>query len=441
MFFNNKKNKDEEIVEEVKQEDFVISDYAMERYKKSEYYNQVNLTNKEIELLFCDKKNWDTSNNDIFLAILKQQKGDFSYIEFPFCYHEFKESNKYENCTFYGGHMKGESFYLHNCSIYNDCKLTINAEKNILLNSINASSANISITSCTDLNIFASKINGLNTGEGFQLDKINKITINRVTFYKNIHLYPNIDYLKIIDSEFKNNAELLISSKSIDTLEMYNLNVEEKTSRLDKITIKNLDIRSSKFSTFFDLEKITNNCFIDSSKINDFNSFSNSNLYLNIRRSELINCEYQSLLSMEAKNINIKGLEKTIRLKIFNTKKVTLSSNIFQTLSLSKNIENIFIKDSTIEEECSFTHLKNKDISVLENNTFKKGIDFKFASINKLAIYKSSFKKLDFDCSFINEARFSQVKGLNEANEKEEISDEHFASKESLRFFEKVIKG
>jgi len=70
----------------------------------------------------------------------------------------------------------------------------------------------------------------------------------------------------------------------------------------------------------------------------------------------------------------------------------------------------------------------------------KKIADFKFASINKLAIYKSSFKELDFDCSFINEARFSQLKGLNEANEEEEISDKHFASKESLRFFEKVIK-
>lgn len=363
MFFGNKKIEEEEnlikeiVVKDEKEDTFVISDYAMERYKKSDHYNQVDLTNKEIELLFCEKKDWqyDGTKSELFVETLeKLTTMAFDHLVFP--YIKIKKNSDhlhFKNCIFYGG-----------CNLNEEAK-------------------NLQFKDCTFSTFFS-------------IDVKDSIKLS------------NVESTQMV---IENCKKLEISNSKIDSLSIPKyISNDENELRV----------------------------YIENSKINDFHGLYHSNLNLIIHSSELTFSEF--FPSLEAKNIKIYN-SKIDKLNIYNTQNIVLSQSTFQSLNLSNSdIEDIFIGYSTVENECIFTHLKNKDICVLQESTFKKGVDFRFASINKLAIYKSDFKELDFDCSFIEQARFSQLKGLNEENEIEELSEKHFASKDSLKFFEKVTK-
>jgi len=438
MFFGNKKN------EEKQEENFVVSDYAMERYKKSQHYNKVDLTNEEIEFLFCDKKDWNTALNSNFSKALEKGKVhyyDYSYIVFPEYTEIFEKSTKFYNCIFYGNSLNGEEdFLFKECSFpIKESPFDIKANSNIYFYS-NKADRPIEISHFMKLDMNNNELMSLSLSNDFiNTKKIKKINMYNNKISKKFYLSEGmgIDTLTIDDLEINEEADkFYIQSPLIINLHINRLKLNEINCNFNELVIENLEVNSSQFSTFFDLKKVQNNCNINYSKIKDFKGFNSSTLDLKIQNSELTFSSYDSIKS---KSVNIND-SKVNKLKIYDTKNVSLSKNNFRTLDLSDNIKNIYITNSTVENKCSFTHLKNKNICVLANNTFKKGVNFRFASINKLAIYKSSFKELDFDCSFINEARFSQVKGLNEANEVEEIFDKHFASKESLRFFEKVTK-
>ena len=87
MFFNNKEeNIDQEVVnDETPKDDFIVSEYAIERYKKSDHCKVSNLSNEEIELLFCDKCEYGNVNYEDFTRILSKVSFNYAYewIVFP----------------------------------------------------------------------------------------------------------------------------------------------------------------------------------------------------------------------------------------------------------------------------------------------------------------------------------------------------------------------
>jgi len=443
MFFGNKKSemggadtlKKEVVAQEEKEETFVISDYAMERYKKSKHYNKTGLTNEEIEILFCDKQNWNSIKEytfEKFNKALEKICCSYEYVVFPSSTFIFQDTS-FDECIFYNTTIQGEANLTFSTSYFYYC--SINAKETIRFKNI-IFDLTTKITSCKNLNVTSSKID-LDIPSDFELDFINEIVISKSNI-NNLIVNPNINKLEIIDSEFNNkDTSFEISSDNINLIKMENVNLTKVASYAIKLSsvVEKIFIDSCAFSSFFDLSK-KQYIHISKSTIKDKMSWyaENNNLRMYIFESTL------GSLHMGASSIISIGNSTVYNIRISDSKTLILYDNIIQNLDISGETESIEVSNSKIESYCSLASLKNKDMCVLKNNTFNKGVDFKFSSINKLAIYKSNFKELDFDCSFINEAKFVQVKGLNEENETEELSEKHFASKDSFKFFEKVTK-
>jgi len=451
MFFNNKKSEEKEekiIKEETSKEKFVISNYAMERYKKSQHYKNTDLTNEEIELLFCDKsigyKKSETNFQRVFSKLIKNEKG-YHWIVFPPKYqHKSELDDRFFNCIFYEGSFQGNALWFKDCEFdkiegTTNSFISFKVEKDIYFYNVQ-SNIHFLLNKCLSIKISKSNLYDLEItkSEIKQIDKINLEKVRLKSIYIN---HYNIQKLSMTDLIVEPQGKFDLHSHIIEEIYIDNLDLSNIKSDISLYTkdIKNLTIYNSTLPTFFNFDIIAENCYIQTSTIEfdrDCFNIRNKNLDLNIHKSKLVFNTEHNFLEIKCKKLSLDNINIEKKLMLYNINEFTCLNSNIQNIDFSNKIDEIYIYNSIVKEEINLSFLKSKECFI--NKSILNISNFKFASINKLAIYKSSFKELDFDCSFINEARFVQVKGLDEENKEEELSDKHFVSKESLNYFKTI---
>jgi len=471
MFFNKKDNSNSDKVSII-----ILSQEAKERFNKSHYNDKLreeNLTEQDIELLFCDKKDWDpkdsTQDYGAFISSIAKITFNFSYIIFPnyshFGDYDIKGSH-FNNCIFYGKipeitddyssnltfnncvfnnwytqdkeTIDHKSLSFDNCSFlseYENRHTRIQALGRIVFKNI-TSCIPIIIGSCGFFHIEESEIRNL-IFKGSSAKRRDILIQNNTFTGKTRPIFISnytADTVQIYKCEFESLPDFWFSDANIERVEIEGTKINSLNmygTKINRFSIIEVNIEE-KGRIDFDL---VDNFYIDSSKVLDiFDSYTyNKNLKLDIVNSKVIGkLRFYKLKSLTISSSQIDDLI------IDDSEEIIMKNNTFRNLCLVHSIDDVYIAESAVEEQCNFSFMKTKNTCILNSNTFKNSIDFKFASIHKLAIYQSSFKALDFDCSFINEARFVGVKGIDN-DDVVDLTDQHFASKESFEYFKGVL--
>ncbi len=168
MFFKKKRNDADEVLSAEKNVE--LPDYVKERYNKSKYQDTIgySLTQEDIYLLFCDKKDWSVYKNTDELhkfdyALKKIGDHAYCYISFP--EYDFSEKTTYtsflfENCIFlYFKSKSNYSFHFHECHFLD--RFDVDLKSFITFRSCFFSKENFVKINSNGVDIFNSSFNSL----------------------------------------------------------------------------------------------------------------------------------------------------------------------------------------------------------------------------------------------------------------------------------------
>ena len=364
-----------------------------------------------------------------------------------FTYKDTVGKNCFENCIFYEVDFEAERLNFYNCEFkkYDTSTRHVSyfgVTEQVYFSHVQ-SDVSFSFLYTSSLLVFDSRLHYIKTVESAK-DTIDEIKIMRSSFIHGIFLSSDINKLTIEECQIlkSEHSTFSIFSNIINTITMVELDLsllETYQINIDNPTVTNIEIYRSKLPSFFDLNKKTMICLIQSSDIDYFDilkRINNPTLFLTIINCTTMQSQDKYMFKSTCKELNIADMQidgnLLIDVNIFHCRKCEIKS-----LQFFEGIDEIFISDTTIDDYfyLSYSELKNCFL-----NTCTIGnINLKFTSINKLAIYQSNFKELDFDCSFIDEARFVGVKGVGDEGEVVDLTDKHFASKESLEYFKSIV--
>lgn len=495
MLFNKKSKDDIMESSQAKQDNFVVSTEAMERYKKhGEIHGYGGLSNYEIEVLFSDadwKKQIESGEKEkaVFDAALekKSSRRSYSYVIF------YRKNDAYflktdrgdhldsvdlwlDNCIFNGSviiqrEVKGESTFvdIKNCHFLGGLAFGGNAEFKLRVDNciFDGDFFLKDAATCSELSLSHCKCNGSlpnNVREIFlekvSCKRIETIYLNKATLM-NVEIdgyisFKNkekniIDSIKIEDSAIK--SDFYIFDK-VNRFSMTGSNMLEPFTIWDSssLLIANSSLMEAEFynceccnvegSHFKELSISSKSQYDDSRGMNTvfiYDTKVEEKLNINIASDALIikQCSDLGVVNASAKSMEIKESKINI-LNISSAKSLDIFKLTVDEVKIHDGlIDNLFFKNSKVNGVADFSYLKIPELFVVAKTKFYGELDLRFSDINKMAFYKSSFHQLNLDCAFNDQSKFSYLTGLNDEGNIQKLDESNFASEESWDFFNK----